>query len=42
MSGLYKIKMLHGGAKPHIHYDVRNFIESDGAIEINHLLYSPD
>ena len=41
-SGLDGIKLLHDGAKPHIHYNVRNFIESNGVIEIDHPPYSPD
>ncbi len=41
-SGLHEIKLLHDGAKPQIHYNVRNFIESNGVIEIDHPPYSTD
>ena len=41
-SGLRGIKLLHDNAKPHIHFNVRKFIESNGVIEIDHPPYSPD
>jgi histone-lysine N-methyltransferase SETMAR len=41
-SGLHGIKLLHDGAKPHVHSNTSNFIESNGIIEINHPPYSPD
>jgi histone-lysine N-methyltransferase SETMAR len=41
-SGLRGMKLLHDGAKPHVHLNTRNFIQSSGIIEIDHPPYSPD
>ena len=41
-SGLSGMKLLHDGARPHIHSNTRNFIESSGVIEIDHPPYLPD
>ena len=41
-SGLSGMKLIHDGARPHIHSNTRNFIESSGVIEIDHPPYSPD
>ena len=41
-SGLRGIKLLNDGAKPHIHSNTRNFIETSEILEINHPPYSPD
>jgi len=42
LSGLHGIKLLHDGARPHVHTNTRNFVESNGVIEIDHPPYSPD
>ena len=41
-TGLRGIKLPYDNANPHIHFNVRKFIESNGVIEIDHPPYSPD
>ena len=41
-SGTKNIKLLHDNARPHVHKDVKNFINSEGIKIIDHPPYSPD
>ena len=36
------MKFLHDNARPHVHSNTRNFINSSGIIEIDYPPYSPD
>lgn len=40
--GVSDMYLLHDNAKPHVHYNVRSFLESKGLKEIDHPPYSPD
>lgn len=40
--GVRDMFLLHDNAKPHVHNNVRNFLESKGLKEIDHPPYSPD
>ena len=40
--GVRDMYILHDNAKPHVHINVRNFLESKGLKEIDHPTYSPD
>ncbi len=41
-SGLANMKILHDNAKPHVAKTVKNYLESEGIIIIDHPPYSPD
>ncbi len=41
-SGLKNMKILHDNAKPHVHINVKNFLEQEGITIIDHPPYSPD
>jgi histone-lysine N-methyltransferase SETMAR len=41
-SGVKNMKILHDGARPHIHKNVKNFLEQEGIAIIDHPPYSPD
>jgi histone-lysine N-methyltransferase SETMAR len=40
--GVRDMLLLHDNAKPHVHKNVRNFLQSKGLKEIDHPPYSPD
>lgn len=40
--GVRDMYLLHDNARPHVHVNVRNFLESKGLKEIDHPPYSPD
>jgi histone-lysine N-methyltransferase SETMAR len=40
--GVRDMYLLHDNARPHVHSNVRNFLESKGLKEIDHPPYSPD
>ena len=42
VSGLSKIRLLHDNARPHVHSNVRNFLQKKGIKLIDHPPYSPD
>ena len=42
ISGLHGLKLLHDNARPHIHSNTINFIQSNGVTIIDHPPYSPD
>jgi len=42
VSGLRNIRFLHDNARPHVHSNVRNYLQEKGIKLIDHPPYSPD